>query len=44
MAKARRKDSLRALAKLTYNVAGEPRNGERHPPLVIPLGEMSGAG
>ena len=43
MAKARRKDSLRALAKLTYDVAGEPRIVS-DPPLVIPLGEISGAG
>jgi uncharacterized protein (DUF2252 family) len=43
VAKARRKDSLRALAKLTYDVAGEPRIVS-DPPLVVPLDEIPGAG
>jgi uncharacterized protein (DUF2252 family) len=42
VAKARSKDSLRALAKLTYDVAGEPRIVS-DPPLVVPLDELSGA-
>jgi uncharacterized protein (DUF2252 family) len=42
LAKAWRKDSLRALAKLTYDAAGEPRIVS-DPPLVIPLDEISGA-
>jgi uncharacterized protein (DUF2252 family) len=43
VAKARRKDSLRALAKLTYDVSGEPRIVS-DPPLVVPLDELPGAG
>jgi uncharacterized protein (DUF2252 family) len=43
VARARRKDSLRALAKLTYDVSGEPRIVS-DPPLVVPLDELPGAG
>jgi uncharacterized protein (DUF2252 family) len=39
LAKARRKDSLRALAKLTYEVDGAPRIIS-DPPLVVPIGEL----
>jgi uncharacterized protein (DUF2252 family) len=39
VAKARRKDSLRALRKLTYNMDGEPRIVS-DPPLVLPLAEL----
>jgi uncharacterized protein (DUF2252 family) len=41
--KARRKDSLRALAKLTYDVGGEPRIVS-DPPLVVPIDQIPGAG
>src|SRR6478735_901412 len=41
-AKARRKDSLRALAKLTYEVEGQPRIVS-DPPLVVPIAELEGA-
>jgi uncharacterized protein (DUF2252 family) len=41
LAKARRKDSLRALAKLTYVVDGEPRIVS-DPPLVVPIAELLG--
>ena len=41
VAKARRKDSLRALDKLTYDVGGEPRIIS-DPPLVIPIDELAG--
>ena len=41
LAKARRKDSLRALAKLTYVVDGVPRIVS-DPPLVIPIAELLG--
>ena len=41
-AKARRKDSLRALAKLTYEVEGQPRIVS-DPPLVVPIAELAGA-
>ena len=40
-AKARRKDSLRALAKLTYEVEGQPRIVS-DPPLVVPIAELAG--
>jgi Uncharacterized protein conserved in bacteria (DUF2252) len=43
LAKARRKDSLRALSKLTYDVDGEPRIVS-DPPLVVPIDELPGAG
>jgi uncharacterized protein (DUF2252 family) len=39
LAKAQSKDSLRALAKLTQNVDGEPRIIS-DPPLVVPLDEL----
>ena len=38
-AKARRKDSTRAFAKLTHRVDGEPRIAS-DPPLIVPLREM----
>jgi uncharacterized protein (DUF2252 family) len=38
-AKARRKDSLRALDRLTYDAGGEPRIVS-DPPLVVPLDEI----
>ena len=41
--KARHKDSLRALAKLTVNVDGEPRF-RSEPPLLVPAGELSPVG
>jgi uncharacterized protein (DUF2252 family) len=41
-AKARRKDSLRALATLTYEVEGQPRIVS-DPPLVVPIAELAGA-
>jgi uncharacterized protein (DUF2252 family) len=40
--KARRKDSLRALAKLTYVVDGEPRIVS-DPPLVVPIRDLFSA-
>ena len=40
-AKARRKDSLRALERLTYDAGGEPRIIS-DPPLVVPVDELSG--
>jgi uncharacterized protein (DUF2252 family) len=39
IAKARRKDSLRALSKLTYEVEGRPRIVS-DPPLVVPIEEL----
>jgi uncharacterized protein (DUF2252 family) len=42
-AKARRKDSTRAFAKLTHRVDGEPRIAS-DPPLIVPLREMVSAG
>jgi uncharacterized protein (DUF2252 family) len=42
VAKARRKDSLRALSKLTYEVDGGPRIVS-DPPLIVPIGELLGA-
>jgi uncharacterized protein (DUF2252 family) len=39
LAKARGKDSLRALRKLTHEVAGEPRIVS-DPPLIVPLGDL----
>jgi uncharacterized protein (DUF2252 family) len=41
-AKARRRDSLRALAKLTTTVDGDPRIIS-DPPLLVPLSELLGA-
>jgi len=41
LAKARSKDSLRALAKLTTNVDGEPRIAS-DPPLIVPIEEIAG--
>jgi uncharacterized protein (DUF2252 family) len=41
LAKARRKDSLRALAKLTYIADGVPRIVS-DPPLVVPIAELLG--
>jgi len=41
VAKARRKDSLRALDRLTYDAGGEPRIVS-DPPLIVPLGEIPG--
>jgi uncharacterized protein (DUF2252 family) len=41
LAKARRKDSLRALTKLTYDAGGEPRIVS-DPPLIVPLDELAG--
>ena len=41
VAKARRKNSLRALSKLTYEVDGGPRIVS-DPPLVVPIGELLG--
>jgi uncharacterized protein (DUF2252 family) len=41
LAKARRKDSLRALDKLTYDVDGVPRIVS-DPPLVVPISELLG--
>ena len=38
-AKARRRDSARALTKLTYRVSGEPRI-VADPPLVVPLADL----
>ncbi|HKG40319.1 MAG TPA: DUF2252 domain-containing protein [Conexibacter sp.] len=38
-AKAKRKDSTRAFAKLTHRVDGEPRIAS-NPPLIVPLREM----
>jgi uncharacterized protein (DUF2252 family) len=43
VAKARAKDSLRAFAKLTRAVNGEPRIVS-DPPLIVPLGELVGEG
>jgi uncharacterized protein (DUF2252 family) len=40
-AKARRKDSLRALERLTYDTDGEPRIVS-DPPLIVPLDEIPG--
>jgi uncharacterized protein (DUF2252 family) len=40
-AKARRKDSLRALDRLTYDADGEPRIIS-DPPLIVPLDEIPG--
>jgi uncharacterized protein (DUF2252 family) len=40
---ARRKDSLRALAKLTHDAGGEPRITS-DPPLVVPLDELVAKG
>jgi uncharacterized protein (DUF2252 family) len=40
-AKARRKDSLRALDRLTYDAGGEPRIIS-DPPLIVPLDEIPG--
>jgi uncharacterized protein (DUF2252 family) len=40
-AKARRKDSLRALERLTYDADGEPRIIS-DPPLIVPLDEIPG--
>ncbi len=42
-AKARRKDSTRAFAKLTHRVDGEPRIAS-DPPLIVPLREMVAEG
>jgi uncharacterized protein (DUF2252 family) len=42
VAKARRKNSLRALSKLTYEVEGGPRIVS-DPPLIVPIGELLGA-
>jgi uncharacterized protein (DUF2252 family) len=42
LAKARRKNSLRALSKLTYEVDGGPRIVS-DPPLIVPIGELLGA-
>jgi uncharacterized protein (DUF2252 family) len=42
VAKARRKNSLRALSKLTYKVDGGPRIVS-DPPLIVPIGELLGA-
>ena len=42
VAKARRKNSLRALSKLTYEVDGGPRIVS-DPPLIVPIGELMGA-
>ncbi|HEX6696168.1 MAG TPA: DUF2252 domain-containing protein [Solirubrobacteraceae bacterium] len=42
VAKARRKNSLRALSKLTYEVDGGPRIVS-DPPLIVPIGELLGA-
>ena len=42
VAKARRKNSLRALAKLTYRVDGAPRIVS-DPPLIVPVEELLGA-
>ena len=39
VAKARRKDSLRALSKLTYEVDGGPRIVS-DPPLIVPIGDL----
>jgi uncharacterized protein (DUF2252 family) len=41
VAKARRKDSLRALDRLTYDAGGEPRIIS-DPPLIVPLDEIPG--
>jgi uncharacterized protein (DUF2252 family) len=41
VAKARSKDSLRALAKLTTTVDGEPRIAS-DPPLIVPIEEIAG--
>jgi len=41
LAKARSKDSVRALAKLTKNVDGEPRIAS-DPPLIVPIEEVAG--
>src|SRR6185437_15306312 len=42
VAKARRKNSLRALSKLTYEVDGGPRIVS-DPPLIVPIGQLLGA-
>jgi uncharacterized protein (DUF2252 family) len=42
VAKARRKNSLRALSKLTYEVDGRPRIVS-DPPLIVPIGDLLGA-
>ena len=42
VAKARRKNSLRALSKLTYRVDGAPRIVS-DPPLIVPVEELLGA-
>ncbi len=42
IAKARRKDSMRAMSKLTYDVEGSPRIVS-DPPLILPIGELLGA-
>jgi uncharacterized protein (DUF2252 family) len=41
VAKAQTKDSLRAMARLTTSVGGEPRI-KSDPPLIVPLAELSG--
>ncbi len=41
LAKARNKDSLRALTKLTERVNGQPRIASR-PPVLVPVGELAG--
>jgi uncharacterized protein (DUF2252 family) len=41
IAKARRKNSLRALSKLTYEVSGRPRIVS-DPPLIVPIDELLG--
>jgi hypothetical protein len=40
LAKGRRKDSLRAFAKLTHDVDGEPRIVS-DPPLIVPIAELT---
>ena len=42
VAKARRKNSMRALSKLTYEVDGGPRIVS-DPPLIVPIGDLLGA-
>jgi uncharacterized protein (DUF2252 family) len=42
VAKARRKNNLRAMSKLTYEVDGGPRIVS-DPPLIVPIGELLGA-
>lgn len=43
LAKARAKDSLRAVSKLTTIVDGEPRI-VRDPPLIVPIEDLAGGG